>query len=745
MSDRKVNKGFEIFSCLTIVVAITFFIGGIFLSKLLNTAQEEWFKSYLNNQAKIQEIHVERQHEADLQTLNTTKHFIDFQNTNLSEILKVRLDEANESNKFIRMSLVYPSGAVYHATLNKGVSEERVEDLEPELKRIVEKSFSGEEEISDVYYEDDIGQNVIAISVPVKEDGKVVGVLVAYNSEDVYTDILKSNKDGETYTYIIEDTGEMLVDAGEFIDKQEIESVYEMKIKESQKAAMREHLERGEDFFTVLEMGENKYCAFLLRTEFQNWYVLTIREYNFLQNKLISYLNYFVYIYAAIILIGCIFVGYTISIFRKNNKRLERIAYYDELTGIYNLHKFQQDYKNIIEENRPLSVVILNIKNFQFINETFGEARADSLLKFFAYVMQKEIREGEYCCRDSADQFMMLLRDVDQKEVARRVGIIERQILNYFEDDQTNYNIRLSIGGYIGDRFSKYSVNNAILAMKEAKNSNAGIVFYDAAMKKSVELQNEITNSMYDALENEEFKLHLQPKYDIEKECVIGAEALVRWIKKDGTQFFPDQFIPLFEKNGFCIQLDLYMVEQVCKKLRQWIDEGYEVHPVSVNQTKLLFYRKDYVDNLCEITTKYNIDPNLIVLEILEGLALENVDLFNDCIEKLHEKGFRVSLDDFGSGYASLGNLNELHVDEIKVDRTLLELLEERKGPQKNKMFEKIMRLIESLEVDTIIEGVETQTQIEVLRKLNCRFVQGYYYSRPVSAQEYEKFLKAKL
>ena len=239
MSDRKVNKGFEIFSCLTIVVAITFFIGGIFLSKLLNTAQEEWFKSYLNNQAKIQEIHVERQHEADLQTLNTTKHFIDFQNTNLSEILKVRLDEANESNKFIRMSLVYPSGAVYHATLNKGVSEERVEDLEPELKRIVEKSFSGEEEISDVYYEDDIGKNVIAISVPVKEDGKVVGVLVAYNSEYVYTDILKSNKDGETYTYIIEDTGEMLVDAGEFIDKQEIESVYEMKIKESQKAAMR--------------------------------------------------------------------------------------------------------------------------------------------------------------------------------------------------------------------------------------------------------------------------------------------------------------------------------------------------------------------------------------------------------------------------------------------------------------------------------------------------------------------------
>ena len=156
---------------------------------------------------------------------------------------------------------------------------------------------------------------------------------------------------------------------------------------------------------------------------------------------------------------------------------------------------------------------------------------------------------------------------------------------------------------------------------------------------------------MKQALEQEEFKMYLQPKIDLETNHIIGAEALVRWIRADGTVIYPDQFIPTFERNGFCSELDLYMVEQACKQLRKWLDAGKEPIQISVNQSKLLFYQSDYIERLCEITNRYQIPPAQITLEILEGLAAKNIDELNKTINKLHQIGFHISLDDFGSGY----------------------------------------------------------------------------------------------
>src|SRR5699024_5372444 len=193
-------------------------------------------------------------------------------------------------------------------------------------------------------------------------------------------------------------------------------------------------------------------------------------------------------------------------------------------------------------------------------------------------------------------------------------------------------------------------------------------IVFDEQLMKTIQIQNEIESSMQYALKNEEFKLFIQPKYDVFHDKLVGGEALVRWIRNDGTMFYPDQFIPLFEKNGFCVDLDLYMVENVCKQLRKWIDDGKTVYPISINQTKRLFYHSDYVEKLQSIFNKYQISPDLIILEVLEGLAIEDLDSFNRCIERLHAIGLKVSLDDFGSGYSSLSNLNELNVDEIKID-----------------------------------------------------------------------------
>ena len=148
--------------------------------------------------------------------------------------------------------------------------------------------------------------------------------------------------------------------------------------------------------------------------------------------------------------------------------------------------------------------------------------------------------------------------------------------------------------------------------------------------------------------------MYLQPKIDLRQNCVSGAEALVRWIADGKQMIFPDQFIPIFERNGFCIQLDYYMVEQACKQIRAWMDAGLSPIPISVNQTKLLLYENDYVERICSITRRCDIPNGYITLEILEGLALENQEQVSAQINQLHSYGFRISMDDFGTGYASM-------------------------------------------------------------------------------------------
>ena len=219
----------------------------------------------------------------------------------------------------------------------------------------------------------------------------------------------------------------------------------------------------------------------------------------------------------------------------------------------------------------------------------------------------------------------------------------------------------------------------------------------------------------------------------------MGAEALVRWKSKDRGMIYPDQFIPVFEENGFCVKLDLYMVEQVCKQIRHWIDNGLPPVHISVNQTRLLFTSEGYVEKLLAITNKYNVSPRYITLEILESIAIDNIASINSSIEKLRAHGFRISMDDFGSGYSSLNTLGKLKIDELKLDRLfLMGVTNDKKGIQR-KIMASILSLAKQLNIDTVAEGVETEQDENIISQLNCDYGQGYYYSRPISVQDFEQ------
>ncbi len=743
MNDYRMKKNLKIFSCLILFLAVIFLIGGGILGSFLKEAQTEAAENQISNKICLYKTHISKQFAADIQTLDTIKSFISFGETSASEALLKGLNESG-NNRFIRMSLVYSNAEVYHATLNKEVTKEMFDDLAPELQTSLRKSCKGENAVSEIYYDEDLKKRVIVISVPIKKDDKILGVLAAYDDITDFQEIMEADTGEETYVHLIADDGTFLIRTknGSF-NEEAAESIFTMDISLPDENKVKSALENGENYYGMFEKNGKKYSIYFSPIEYHNWYLCSIMPFYSTETTLIKKLNYSTFVYAAIIIMGSSFLFYSFYTFRKSNRILEKIAYYDELTGLYNLHKFKEICEKETSGKSNFSIIILNVKKFQLINETFGEQRGDILLCHIASILLEETGKNEYCCREASDQFVLLIRDNDKNKIISRLQRIENRVKDCFAKSKNNYNIQLSVGICTDGKDYKKMLSNALWAMKKAKQSNKSYVFFDNQLQESIQLQNDIESAMHSALEQEEFKLFLQPKYDIVKNQIIGAEALVRWIKPDGSMIFPDQFIPLFEKNGFCAALDLYMLEKVCKQLREWMDKGYEVHPVSINQTKLLFYRTDYVDKICSIISKYRISPNQIILEILEGLAIEDIDTFNRCIDELHNKGFKVSLDDFGSGYSSLGNLNELSVDEIKLDRKFLRLLGDEGSTQKNNVIKKIISLVSSLEVEVIVEGVETPNHIEIMKSMNCNYAQGYYFSKPISSEKYESLLES--
>ena len=447
-------------------------------------------------------------------------------------------------------------------------------------------------------------------------------------------------------------------------------------------------------------------------------------------------------------MIPLLFAGYRMW---KNYREMRNRAFSDSLTGSWNFERFCQLAEERSRKNPNCCIVCVNIHQFKFINEIFGREQADRLLCHLKEEAEKTLREGELLCRESADFFYLFLRDTKEEKIKERLEHIMGRVSGFFNGDHSDYRILFYCGAVISDeKRDVYALHqmltHVMFALAKAREIHQNNVwFFDTDLHKKEIMDNYVEGHMYQALKDEEFKLYLQPKIDLRNNSICGAEALVRWIKKDGEVIFPGQFIPIFEKNGFCARLDMYMVECVCKELREWIDAGIEPIPISINQSKLVFYEKDYQERLLRVLDKYRIPPNLITLEILEGIALDNVEELNRKIESLQAKGIRISMDDFGSGFSSLNTLGRLKIDELKLDRGFLMEAAGERDQREKLIMEHIVMLAGKLQIQTVAEGVETKENDGLIKTIGCDCGQGYYYSRPISAREFtEKYMKKK-
>ena len=248
-------------------------------------------------------------------------------------------------------------------------------------------------------------------------------------------------------------------------------------------------------------------------------------------------------------------------------------------------------------------------------------------------------------------------------------------------------------------------------------------------------LEEDLEKDFREGVENNEFKIFLQPKFDIKTEKIVGAESLIRR-EKDGVLIMPNSFIPEYEKTGVITKLDMFVFESMCKKLRKWQNKGYKVFPIAINESRRHLYNKNHVSELEKIVKYYNVNPNLLELELTETVVVENIESAKEAEKKVHALGFVVSMDDFGVGYSSFYMLKNINIDILKIDKSFSdEVMEDKRG---RIILEAIIDMAKKLEIKTVAEGIETKEQLEYLKQIGCDMAQGYYFEKPLPIKEFE-------
>jgi len=511
-------------------------------------------------------------------------------------------------------------------------------------------------------------------------------------------------------------------------------------------------LNRGVDASYSIEIGTEEYILSVGQDNdtIPGLAVVELYKVSVLCESSLAFVNTIISIIVifTIIAVGLVIylVVYNVSI----KKKLLNIATTDPFLQCNNRNGFEKEAFNILERNAVsyYAVMALEIRHFQFIQETTSEAELNSVLRYIKHTLSKAIQiEETYGYADNGE-YLWLIHAKDKNSLIDRLKVFNSVISK--NKIANKLDILIKYGIYEIERSEKITVSKMIDYSHEANNTivkanneNAGMLFnfYDSELRKIRIINEDMELRMESALKNGEFQVFYQPKYNLNLNRQDGAEALVRWYDKEtGVYNRPDLFMALFESNGFVVKIDKYVFERVCEYINYSIAHGRQVFPVSVNISRVTAIQPDFVDFYTKIKRKYGIADGQIMIEFTESFAYENYGFLYNIVEQLHQAGFKCSIDDFGCGYSSYRILKSLPMDEIKLDKFFMDrgLSEERD----NEIFDSIIRLAKKLKMKVTQEGVEDEAGVALLRRMGCDVIQGYIYAHPMALSDYIKFVQ---
>ncbi len=445
----------------------------------------------------------------------------------------------------------------------------------------------------------------------------------------------------------------------------------------------------------------------------------------------------------ALVLLGAVLI---LAILLRKQRALRNelwnSAYVDSLTGLPNLRYFKKEAKELLakNKNKQYLAVQVDFNQFRLLNDMYGQEECNHILKTMGKALSSIVKpESDIVARLRADNFLLLYAHDPDLGMDDLHGRDAGQVFAYM-GKHIKHHLNYSIGRYqvpLGETDIDDVCEKVNYAHRQAKKEvSSEVVDYEEAARQQALRHRSLEEKMENALRNEEFMVYLQPKYSLTSGMVVGAETLVRW--RDGGKgelISPGEFIPLFEQNGFVLQLDFYMFEKVCALLSQRLQDNLPLVPISVNFSRLHLQTGRFVENITEIANRYEVPRQFLEIELVESTVVDNEEVLEIVLKELHEAGFTLSIDDFGTGYSSLGLLKNLPVDVIKIDRSFF--ANNRSKVRARTVISNVLRMAKELNIRTVAEGVETQDHVNFLRGLGCESVQGFYFSRPVHVDEF--------
>lgn len=425
------------------------------------------------------------------------------------------------------------------------------------------------------------------------------------------------------------------------------------------------------------------------------------------------------------------------DISREKTRELERYAYVDPVTGGDNYIYFK---KKLSEKTQRGYLVSMDIHTFKVVNSVCGTAKGDEILREIWYCIERNISERDLAAHINADHYIIFYEELDKEAVSERLEMITIQLAKRSVElnvpQQLPY---FGVSAWEPEKKIEQIYNEANIArhkIKERKDINHA--FFSQADATRILYEKQMEDAFETSIRNRRFEVWYQPKYNPDSEELVGAEALVRWRNTDGTLIQPMTFIPLFERNGMIRYLDEYVFRTVCVQQKQWMDEGCKVIPVSVNLSRASLYFQNVVERYRKIAEEVGVDPTYVPIEITESAALDDKSI-RQLANSFYEAGFPLHIDDFGAGYSSFATLNIMHFDTLKLDKSLIDYIGNYGG---DRLLEHTIALAKELGMHVTAEGVEKESQVAFLQKLNCDSIQGFYYSKPLLSEEFSRKIR---
>ncbi len=652
------------------------------------------------------------------------------------------VNSENVAEFFESQSQVSEFETLYYIGLDgEGVSTDNEQYDFSENKSFINAS-NGETYIANPHVSEQTSSVVFDLSVPVIQNDEITGVLFCEINIYDFFEAVNEDKKYESDIFFVNSNLDLVYSTSEnHVGRETIpdEDLQEMGMDNVSKA-QNDIRNKQDGRFYYDYFGTAKVMVYYPIDMTDVALAMNV-HIDSISSEIITASNYFDMVGSIIYWTVIALVLYVTFIQRRSDKRILKVAYFDPLTELPNMAKLKLEMGNVLQNNKKKQyiIIVIDIQNFKAINEIFGYEVGDRVLKLVKSFSDSFKEPSLITARIGSDKFAMFAGN----GLLEDLSFFEQAVSDHYDEfipELADYAGTFKIGRYkieMGETNFDDIMSKANLAHLRAKASKGEMLCdYDETLKRQVIVEADINNKMKTALANEEFKVFLQPKFSASDDKLVGAEALVRWIEVDGKMIFPNDFIPLFERNGFIVELDKYILENVCKTINYWINKGLGKITVSVNCSRLNLENPFFVDGIVAIADKHNVPHECIEIELTESTTITNENTIEQLFSDLHKNGFKTSIDDFGAGYSSLGMLKNLHVDTLKMDRSFF--VGSKNARRDDMLIDSIVKMSHNLGMYVVAEGIETKEQVELLKSVNCDAIQGYVYAKPMPVDEFE-------